>query len=677
MSEAIKKETETKNLLKISWRKLQGLLSNNSLKSIRRNYGVPLTNAGEKVKAAMDNALEQSGHFNTVRNVVASGGLDAYPQFLGYAYLSGLQQNGFIRAGVEGLADEMTAKFIELVRFSDTDDNDDNKISKINEFLNQFQIKELFNKAAALNGYFGGCLIFIDTGDEDLLSALDEKSLNHSIKNFVLVEPINTYPGRYNSINPLAPNYFVPETWFVLGQEVHASRLLYLAADEVNMLLKPAYNFFGIAPAQIAADSVSHFIKDREAASRLLHKYSLLVFKTDMGSALYSGNPEELYSRVKVLADFRDNNSVIIIDKEDEDIVTVTTSLAGVTDVVRLSLELMPIMFRQPLTKFLGISPGGMNATGESDENNWNEYVLSQCEKQLRKPVKRLLELIQYDLFGEVDEKIDFIFKIQSSNDETKEVNNNKIKADTYVQLTTAGIISPEEARKALAEDEKSGFNSIDIDNVPEPVNMGGSEDLFGAFDEYLVNDEKDNNGMEHDPKTGQFVSSGESKNNVEVAKNGEKKVVLSDKIKKHYESITEAEKESRQDDFGDNYYNLKGKPEKAIAMLLHKRNGYVGSAFHRDGFGDIDLIWGNQNKGIKHAEKRRIKTNQDFMSLMENLPDIIAKGKIEDDPEGDKNTKIFIYNDLKAVVPMVQYINKKGHVKRSWILTLYEKYDE
>lgn len=479
MSEAIKKETESKNLLKISWQKLQGLLSNNSLKSIRRNYGVPLTNAGEKVKAAMDNALEQSGHFNTIRNVVASGGIDAYPQFLGYAYLSGLQQNGFIRAGVEGLADEMTAKFIELVRFSDTDDNDDNKISKINEFLNQFQIKELFNKAAALNGYFGGCLIFIDTGDEDLLSALDEKSLNHSIKNFVLVEPINTYPGRYNSTNPLAPNYFVPETWFVLGQEVHASRLLYLAADEVSMLLKPAYNFYGIAPAQIAADSVSHFIKDREAASRLLHKYSLLVLKTDMGSVLYNGNPEELYDRIKVLADFRDNNSVFVIDKEDEDIVTVTTSIAGITEIVRLSLELMPIMFRQPLTKFLGISPGGMNATGESDENNWNEYVLSQCEKQLRKPVKRLLELIQYDLFGEVDEKIDFIFKIQSSNDETKEVNNNKIKADTYVQLTTAGIISPEEARKALADDEKSGFNSIDIDAVPEMPGTGET----GMFD--------------------------------------------------------------------------------------------------------------------------------------------------------------------------------------------------
>ena len=488
---------ENKSGLRISWQGLKNILSRNSeLAAVKSRYGVPLTNAGREVKLAMDSALEHSGHFNTIRNMVASGGIDAYPQFLGYAYLSGLQQNGFIRAGVEGLADEMTAKFIELIRTADTEDNNDDKINRINEFLNKFQIKELFNKAAALNGYFGGCLIYIDTGEDDLLSALDEKSLNHSIKGFTLIEPINTYPGRYNSTNPLSDNYFKPETWFVLGREVHISRLLYLSSEELSMLLKPAYNFYGISPAQIAADSVSHFIKDREAASRLLHKFSLLVFKTDMGSALYNGNPEELYSRVKVLADFRDNDSVLIIDKEDEDIVTVTTGITGITEIVRLSLELMPIMFRQPLTKFLGISPGGMNSTGESDENNWNEYVLSQCEKQFRKPLKRLLEPIQYDLFGEVDDKIDFVFKIQSSNDETKEINNNKIKADTYVQLTTAGIISPEEARKALAEDETSGFNSIDIDAVPEPVDMGSPEDLFGAFDEYdEAKHERDENG--------------------------------------------------------------------------------------------------------------------------------------------------------------------------------------
>lgn len=690
MSEAIKKETETKNLLKISWRKLQGLLSaNNNFKAIRQCYGVPLTNAGEAVKLAMDNALEQSGHFNTIRNVVASGGIDTYPQFLGYAYLSGLQQNGFIRAGVEGLADEMTSKFIELIRFSDTDDNDDNKISKINEFLNQFQIKELFNKAAALNGYFGGCLIFIDTGDEDLLSALDEKSLNNSIKNFVLVEPINTYPGRYNSTNPLAPNYFVPETWFVLGQEVHASRLLYLAADEVNMLLKPAYNFFGIAPAQIAADSVSHFIKDREAASRLLHKYSLLVLKTDMGSVLYNGNPEELYDRIKVLADFRDNNSVFVIDKEDEDIVTVTTSIAGITDIVRLSLELMPIMFRQPLTKFLGISPGGMNATGESDENNWNEYVLSQCEKQLRKPVKRLLELIQYDLFGEVDECIDFIFKVQSSNDEVKEINNNKIKADTYVQLTTAGIISPEEARKALAEDEKSGFNSIDVDAVPE-MELGGAFEA-SPFPTSPLSETASARACRSTAEQDKLIE--EKAGNEDLFSD----IGLDwdpfaydefDESKVHRKANGQFGSGGSNEPFGKAYNEYSGKPKEAIEYLLKEKNGYVPNAVYKEGIGNIDIVWGEAGTGkggygLAHIIRRRNEEGNNGEEFVKQLPDIIEHGKIyskiaQINNEGsyirkNEEDRVYIGTRDKEIVIRLTW-NDETH---NWLLTGYIRYEE
>lgn len=683
---------QKQNLLKVSWQRLQNLVKyNGELKTIHKQYGVPLTNAGESVKVAMDAALETRGHFNAVRNAVASGGIDAYPQFLGYAYLSGLQQNGFIRAGVEGLADDMTARFIELIRTSDIENNDDDKINKINEYLNAFQIKELFNKAAALCGYFGGCLIYVDTDDEDLLSALDEKSLNHSIKGYVLIEPINIYPGRYNSTNPLRADYFIPETWFVLGQEVHASRLLYLAADEVNMLLKPAYNFFGIAPAQIAADSVSHFIKDREAASRLLHKYSLLVFKTDMGSALYSGNPEELYSRVKVLADFRDNNSVIIIDKEDEDIVTVTTSLAGVTDVVRLSLELMPIMFRQPLTKFLGISPGGMNATGESDENNWNEYVLSQCEKIFRKPVKRLLELIQYDLFGEVDECIDFIFKVQSSNDEVKEINNNKIKADTYVQLTTAGIISPEEARKALAEDEKSGFNSIDVDAVPE-MELGGAFEASPfptsplsetasarscrstAEQDKLIEEKTGNEdlfsdiGLDWDP----FAY--------------DKKDF--DESKVHRKANGQFGSGGSNEPFGKAYNEYSGKPKEAIEYLLKEKNGYVPNAIYKEGIGNIDIIWGEAGTGkggygLAHIIRRRNEEGNNGEEFVKQLPDIIEHGKIYSkiakiNNKGsyvrkNEEDRVYIGTRDKEIVIRLTWNNETNN----WLLSGYIRYEE
>jgi len=35
------------------------------------------------------------------------------------------------------------------------------------------------------------------------------------------VEPIRTYPKDYNSANPLRPDYYCPQSWYVMGTAVH------------------------------------------------------------------------------------------------------------------------------------------------------------------------------------------------------------------------------------------------------------------------------------------------------------------------------------------------------------------------------------------------------------------------------------------------------------------------
>ena len=43
-----------------------------------------------------------------------------------------------------------------------------------------------------------------------------------------------------------------------------------------------------------------------------------------------------------------------------------------------------------------------------------------------------------------------------------------KSDADVAVELITAGVITPEEERARLAADKLSGYNSIDVSDVPE-----------------------------------------------------------------------------------------------------------------------------------------------------------------------------------------------------------------
>ena len=86
--------------------------------------------------------------------------------FLGYGTLANLSQNSLIRAGVEMRADEMTRRWGEVTRQGndDTVEEDDDKLAEITQEMERYKIAEIFRTASCLNGYLGGCLLFIDTG---------------------------------------------------------------------------------------------------------------------------------------------------------------------------------------------------------------------------------------------------------------------------------------------------------------------------------------------------------------------------------------------------------------------------------------------------------------------------------------------------------------------------------
>ena len=91
---------------------------------------------------------------------------------------------------------------------------------------------------------------------------------------------------------------------------------LYFAENELPVMLKPAYNFFGLSLSQKVLDAVSHFTANRECASRLLQKYSLTIFKTDMENILSGGFDAELQNRVRYFVQQRKLNCSLISYQE-------------------------------------------------------------------------------------------------------------------------------------------------------------------------------------------------------------------------------------------------------------------------------------------------------------------------------------------------------------------------
>ncbi len=443
---------------------------------VSAKYGLPETlgNPPKDVRQAMDSCMRAP--MNLLTHTIGTMGAEMFPQFLGYSYLVGISQNPWIRAGIEMIADEMTGRFIELEYSGNGDENEaadgSDKIAELTKDLERFHVRDRLREAFCMNGYYGGCLLYIDTGvsepvDMILPLALGDKTfIPGTLRGFKIVEPFNVSPGLYNSTNPLEESYYRPKTWFILGQEVHASRFCIFRMNDVSTLLLPAYNFFGIPLAQIVLDSVTHFIDCKEAEARLIQKFSDIIVKTDMTDILTGGAADMLDRRMQYFVQNRSNDGVQVIDKETEDVIGITTPLSGVTDIVRQSMEMVSACFNEPTVKMWGISPSGFNAADNADMQNHYDHIASQQEKLLRSQLEKILKVLQLNRYGTIDDNITFRFKKLNDDDEAQLATTNKTKAETATLYVNMGAISPDEARERLSKDKQSGYNNLPMDEV-------------------------------------------------------------------------------------------------------------------------------------------------------------------------------------------------------------------
>lgn len=456
---------------------------------VRKRFALPVTLGTTKEnRLAMDEQIASSGLYSTIFESLQQHGyeLGQFPTtgFLGYGALQQIAQNGMIRACVQTVADDITREWIQI-----TGSKDSEKVEALqNAQEKNFQLRRVFHEAATLTGYMGGAYVFIDTGTEktELPLIVSDKSAElqqGGHLRFVVIDPVNVSPGDYNSSEPLKPDYMRPKWFWVLGQRVHASRLLPLYDNPPPTLLKPAYNFLGIPQAQILWDYVMHWNQCRVYTADLVRKVSLLVFQTSMDDVFSSPDGVRLFDiKMKALQRYRDNDAVFVCDKDAEAVVNVQTSIAGCTDVVRQSLEMIASINRTPAVKLLGISPSGFNATGESDLRNYYDYIKSKQELR-RDAITTCLKAIELVEFGYIDPELSFEFNELSKEDEASSAMTAQSRAGSLATLAQIQAISAEEVREAVKNEPAMhlGFLSDEApDGDPEEID-GLIENLKNA----------------------------------------------------------------------------------------------------------------------------------------------------------------------------------------------------
>lgn len=389
--------------------------------------------------------------------------------FMGFPYLSELSQRPEYRMISETFAREMTRKWIKITAKGDKSKAD--KVQAIEEALDRFNVQQLFRELIEHDGFFGRAHLYIDVGkprSDDLPLILTPQTVKKgSLKAFRVVEPIWTYPNAYNSNDPRRADFYKPQSWFVMGDLVHKDRLVTLVGRELPDLLKPSYGFAGLSRSQMSKPYVDNWLRTRQSVSDLLHSFSTNGIKTNMAAVLDGESADDLYRRAEMFNVTRDNKGLMLLDKDSEEFFNVSTPLTTVDALQAASQEQQASVAGIPLVILLGVTPSGLNASSDGEIRVFYDRVAAQQAQLLTAPLNTVLQLVQLNEFGEIDPAIGFTFNNLWETDEMDDATNRKAEAETDAIYTDAGILSAEEVRERLAQDEDSPYAGLDLSAPP------------------------------------------------------------------------------------------------------------------------------------------------------------------------------------------------------------------
>jgi phage-related protein (TIGR01555 family) len=442
--------------------------------------------------------------------------------FLGYTALAELAQRPEYRAIVETIAYEMTREGITLKTKGEGErGRADDRIGRMNELIKELKVLPTLAKAAAHDGFYGRGHIFIDTLDIDFdapLSSGDAAELKSnvgdgrnemskakvargSLKRFVNVEPVWTYPTRYNSNNPLSPSWYKPSEWFVMGTELHSTRLMTLIGREVPDILKPAYSFGGLSMTQMAMPYVTNWLRTRQAVADLVVSFTTFVLGTNLSETMQVDG-ELLFNRAQLFNNLRNNQGLMLLDKDQEEFTNVSASIAGLHELQAQSQEHMSAVSRIPLVKLLGIQPAGLNASSEGEIRVFYDYIHAYQEFLFADPLRRMLDFIQLSEFGDVDPDIEADWNPLWQLDEAGKIAIQKTKTDIDNANFAMGVITAKTIAQRLAADPDSQYQGLDVEAALEEQELEQAQEEFEQ--EQQQAELLAQGGGQLDPETGQ-----------------------------------------------------------------------------------------------------------------------------------------------------------------------------
>lgn len=371
-------------------------------------------------------------------------------------------------------------------------------LKRFDRELRTTQLIEKLRKGLKWGRLYGGALgvMLIQGQGDDLSEPLDlELIMPGDFAGLMILDRWNGVSPSSELVDDIAdPEYGLPKYYNVTDPVdgtmicIHHSRCVRFVGNDLPYWEELSEVMWSAS----VVESVFDELKKRDNVSwniaQLTFMANMRILKmNDLGQLLASTDStsqQELYRTIQAQNVLMNNMGLMVMDAADS-IESHQYTFGGLAECYQQFIMDIAGAAEIPVTRLFGRSPSGLNATGESDLQNYYEMIAEKQETYLRPIFSKLLPVICMSVFGAVPDDLDFEFDPVAEPSDEQRADLAKTGTDIVVSAVGAGLVSPRTGLKELKQQSErtnvwTNITDEDIEKASDEIDQGEMD--MGGF---------------------------------------------------------------------------------------------------------------------------------------------------------------------------------------------------
>lgn len=361
------------------------------------------------------------------------------------------------RVAVEAVADDITRAGITIDSSMPPAD-----AKKLQAKLKRWGVWAKINEAKKWARLYGGAIAVILIDGQDMSSPLRIETVGkNSFRGLRVFDRWMVNPSLGDIITELGPDLGNPRYYDVVAtapglrnQRIHYSRCFRLEGVQLPFWQKLTLNYWGCSIFEPLYDRLLAFDSTTQGVAQLTYRCYQRTMKIKGLRKIIAAADSAytaLLKQVAMTRQFQTNEGITLLDGEDS-LEIQSYTFAGLSDVLLQFAQQLSGATGIPLTRLFGQSPAGMNSTGESDLQNYDDNCSQEQELTLRNPLDVTLRVLAKSEGITLPDDFDYTFNPLRQLSAKEKAEIGEIDGRSAAALYTAQVIDRPTALKEVRQ---------------------------------------------------------------------------------------------------------------------------------------------------------------------------------------------------------------------------------